>query len=60
MTELTTSEARAEAATVVLRLMLVCLGVHERRWLQEAAYEEGESIGSPQIAHEIDWLFRKP
>jgi hypothetical protein len=57
MTKLTTSEARAEACIVLLKLMLEEMGRSRRRRLKRAARKEGLTIGHPMVIEEIDWLF---
>jgi hypothetical protein len=59
MTHLTTSEARAEAATVVLKLMLKMLTPKQRKKLKARARAAGADIGLPAIEEEISWLFWK-
>ena len=57
MTELTISEARAEAATVVLRLMLERLDPDAFKRLYKAARKAAKDIGHRRVRKEIDWLF---
>jgi len=59
MTDLTTSEARAEAATIVLRLMLEMLTSKQRKKMEARAKAEGADIGLPAVEEEIGWLFWK-
>ena len=57
MLYLTTSEARAEACTLVLRLILRRVVASElRKLMAEAALEAGR-IRHKSIAEEVDWLF---
>lgn len=58
--KLTTSEARAEACTVVLRLWLCRVTSHDAAWLQEQALAEARNIGHADIADEVEWLFHTP
>jgi hypothetical protein len=57
MTNLTMSEARAEAVCVVLKLMLNDLRPGRRDALMRAAQQECADIGHPMVMEEIDWLF---
>lgn len=57
MTDLTTSEARAEAATIVVKLMLKLLTRKQRQKIAARATAEGGEIGLPAIIEEIRWLF---
>jgi hypothetical protein len=59
MTDLTTSEARAEAATIILRLMLKMLTPKQRKKMKVGARAEATDIGVPAVEEEIDWLFWK-
>lgn len=55
--QLTTSEARAEACTLLLRLWLRLLPEGEAAWLRAAAMLEAKDIGHPDITEEVEWLF---
>lgn len=57
MTDLTVSEARAEAVTVVLKLMLEKMKPDRRKELMDAAQEEAIDIGHPAVIDEMAWLF---
>ena len=57
MTKLTVSEARAEAVTVVLKIMIAELNGRHRRRLKKLARNEGKNIGHAMVSEEIDWLF---
>ena len=57
---LTTSEARAEACTLLLRLWLRRLletSAEDARWLRIASLLEAKSIGHPSVTEEVEWLF---
>jgi hypothetical protein len=56
-TSLLTSAARAEAVTVLLKVMLQEMTMKRLLRLKEAARAEGQNIGHPSIIEEIDWLF---
>lgn len=57
MQHLSTSEARAEACTLVLRLWLRLLSEREAAWLRASAMLEARDIGHPDITEEVEWLF---
>lgn len=57
MQTLTTSEARAEACTLLLRLWLRRLPKKEARWLRAESMREAKNIGYPDITEEVEWLF---
>lgn len=54
---LTTSEARAEACTVLLRLVLKRMPASELRRLHAEAYSEATRIGAAAVMDEVEWLF---
>lgn len=58
--KLTTSEARAEACTVLFRLLLCRMATHEADWLREQAMTEARNIGHLDITEELEWIFHKP
>jgi hypothetical protein len=57
MTELTISEARAEAVAVVLKIIIIELRGRRRRELQKLARRAAKNIGHKMVSEEIDWLF---
>lgn len=57
MIYLTTSEARAEACTLLLRLLLRRINTSDLRRLFAEAFLEAEKIGEKSIAEEVEWLF---
>lgn len=54
---LSTSEARAEASTILLRLLLRRLAREDVRQLEADCLREAQSIGHPAITEEVEWLF---
>jgi hypothetical protein len=58
--KLTTSEARAEACTVLFRLLLGRMASHDAAWLREQAMAEARNIGHADITEELEWIFHKP
>lgn len=57
--KLTTSEARAEACTIVLKLLLVRLPKKTVAKMHEVALEEAGETGHHNIVDEVDWLFHE-
>jgi hypothetical protein len=55
--QLSTSEARAEACTIVLRLILQRLNHKQAGHLLAASLEEARSTGHAAIEEEVEWLF---
>jgi hypothetical protein len=55
--QMTTSEARAEACTVVLRLLLRSMPKTKAAWLRAASLLEAENIGHPNVTEEVEWIF---
>jgi hypothetical protein len=55
--KLSISEARAEAAAVLLRLMLARLAERERAELEEEAMAAAFDIGHRKVIDEVAWLF---
>lgn len=55
--KITTSEARAEAIMLTLRLWLRLLPKDKAAWLRASALLEAKSIGHPDITEEVEWLF---
>lgn len=55
MTKLTTSEARAEAVSIVLQILLA--GRPDCARLYEQAQREARTIGRAEITEEVAWLF---
>lgn len=57
--QLSTSEARAEACTIVLRLLLQRLSDSQAKRLLAASLLEAQSTGHADIAEEVAWLFHQ-
>jgi hypothetical protein len=55
--QLSTSEARAEASVILLRLLLLRLTRADARQLEADCLQEAHSIGHPTITEEVEWLF---
>lgn len=58
--DLSVSEARAEACTLTVRLWLATLPPIELEQLRKAALGEAADIGNTQVLEELDWLFHQP
>ena len=55
--KLTTSEARAEACTLLLRLILRRTPPADLAWLHAESMREARCIGHPDITEEVEWIF---
>lgn len=55
--KLATSEARAEACMLLLRLWLRLLSSDDAAWLRAAAMLEAQNIGHSDVTEEVEWLF---
>ena len=56
-TKLTYSEARAEACTIVLQIILSGMPKKRLRKLRKRALQEAKTIGHRRVSAELDWLF---
>jgi hypothetical protein len=54
--QLTTSEARAEACTVILVRVLQALPKHKAAWIRARSLLEAENIGNPDVTEEIEFI----